>query len=80
LKQILPQYILIMFWNVDNLAMFRNRYNPLIFFLLILISQPLFSQSADSSDFMPYGSPIMRIYSNFHTGFTGSELKSGIEV
>jgi hypothetical protein len=57
----------------------KNYILPILLLNLVL-TQTVLSQDTIPSDFEPYGNPIMRIYSNLHSGFSGNEPKSGIEV
>jgi len=52
----------------------------LTFFALMLISFGLFADKTDSTTFKPNGSPILKVFFNYHTGVFGKENLASFQV
>jgi hypothetical protein len=48
--------------------------------LLLLITFRLHAQGEDNEDFKPHGSPILKIYTNFHAGISEGNEDAGFEI
>ena len=48
--------------------------------LMMLISLHMISQEASDDEFKPHGSPIVKVYTNFHYGLTEADNRAGFEI